>query len=262
MSSYKTRQYPSEKLIKGGCKYFDPNFKRTGNFLINIRGTNGSGKSYTVREILKHFTLVKEFMHGEIHVSDYGAFYLLGSYKNSCGGLDTVGDFYSIAPAVKILIQEKSVLMEGLLWSSVFSAMHLLQHEVREMGHDTIWLGFNYTVETMIERVMSRRLQAENFKPFKVQNLVSKVSPVTHGLNNSIAFGGKVFVGCSEDISTLASTVLARNDDSEFFDWYLKESQWIPDFEKWAEIVRVNPEYEVVQNPAAVNQARSTMSLF
>lgn len=260
---YKDRVYPSERLMRQEkCRPMDPSFKRTGNFLINIRGTNGSGKTYTVRQILSGFKLVREFQQGGIHVSDYGCFYLLGSYESACGGLDTVGDFYTIAPTVKSLIQEKSILMEGLLWSSVFSAMHHLEHDLRAMGHESIWLGFNYTVETMINRVMSRRLEAKNFKPLKVQNLVSKVSPVTHGLNNSIAFGSKVFVGCSEDISLLAATVLRSNDDSEFTDWYLKESQWIPDFEYWNDIVTKDPEHMVHQRQCDIDAHRTTISLF
>lgn len=202
--------YPTPGILKQGCRMLPVNI-HTGNVLVNIRGTNGSGKTYTTRKIVDGFPLIQvhKMTDDNITVYEYEKFFLIGSYESDCGGLDTVHDFYKVAPLALELLKSKSVLMEGLLWSSVFSAMHNLEHQAVEAGHAVVWAGFTYTLDVMVERVVERRLRRGQVEPLKVSNMVHKVRPVFKGLNNAIAFGSNVLLGDSDHLQVNIVKILS-----------------------------------------------------
>ena len=63
--------------------------------IIDLRGTNGSGKSTTVRNVLKHYTLMEQIpASGKPMALRYSwmgrSLFVLGKYDNQCGGCDTI----------------------------------------------------------------------------------------------------------------------------------------------------------------------------
>lgn len=250
---------PSSKITSQGCGQHI-HFIQTGNVLINIRGTNGSGKTYTARRIADQFPLVEQFSMGQIKIYDHGDFYLVGSYENECGGLDTVRDFYTVAPTVLELLKKKSVLMEGLLWSSVYSSMHKLEAQCRLEGHSVVWCGFDYPVSLMIERVLSRRVGKGNIQPLKVSNLIAKVKPVVSGLNHAIYFGSNVLVGDSDFIFENAVKILKNNSIEGI--QFLDEFYSISDHDLWVERLSENSGYEVFPNEEEVKNSQTSTCLF
>lgn len=257
---------PSKGVLKQGCEPV-PTIAHTGNTLVNIRGTNGSGKTYTVRQIVSNFpclsrkTIEVDGAKGlqTIAYYDHGDFYLIGSYENDCGGLDTVRDFYSIAPLALKLLEEKSVLMEGLLWSSVFSSMHKLEHECRTKGHQVVWCGFDYPVETMINRVVERRVKQGNTKPLPIKNLLQKVKPVCSGLNHAIYFGSNVLIGDSDFLQAHVTEILKNNTVDNFP--FKKQYYSISDYDLWKARLDSDEEYSVSPGAELVAASRSTNSL-
>lgn len=247
---------PSPKITAQGCDFLKP-FEHTGNILINIRGTNGSGKTYTTRKIVDQFPIVNRFKTEEgITVYDHGNFYLIGSYDNDCGGLDTVRDFYQVAPLAIELLKTKSVLMEGLLWSSVFSAMHKLEVQAREHGHLSIWCTFDDLIETMIGRVVERRARNGKFTPFPIQNLLSKIAPICSGINHAILFGSKVIIGKSEDLQEKITHIL-KTKSVEGVEFYTDHFE-IEDLQKWKAIIKNDKDYTVLPDEELVRDNQTS----
>lgn len=231
MLTYRDKQYPSKSILKQGCGPI-PKYNHTGNIVVNIRGTNGTGKTYTANLVMNNYQLERRFKHETgVTILDYGKFYVLGSYDTDCGGLDIVKDFYTIHPIVMELIKEKHMLIEGLLWSSVYSAAHKLEQALVQEGHSYIWFGIDGKVEEFINRVISRRASRGEFDPYPLQNLLMKVPPVSHGLNHSILFGSRVFIGTAEQDSQ-AIIKLFETGDPDCIQ-YRKEFYFHEDFEKW-----------------------------
>lgn len=256
MSKYKSTTYPTKVIGKKYGPHAD--YNHTGNFLFNIRGTNGSGKSYTARLVMDKYKLIGEKEVNGIKVLDYDLFYALGTYSSDCGGLDTVRDFYAIHPTVLELIKEKDVLMEGVLWSTVYGSAHELEAALRAGGHSMIWYGFDSNVGDCIERVLSRRASKGNMKPLKVANMLSKVAPVSHGLNHAVHFGSKVVIG---DAQWIANSILTHIDrealefnNEQVYESYSTEPFFIADYDDWEAKLTQDPEFEVSPNSDIIEQ--------
>lgn len=252
--AYKNKQYPTIKDV-----LHHPEQELTGNVLLNIRGTNGSGKSYTVCEITKGRTSTLKMIDG-IKVYDYGDFYVIGSYDKACGGLDTITDFYAIDPLVQKLIKDKHVLMDGLLWSGVFRASHKLSEAIRKEGHQMLWLCMDTTAHKCIDNVMRRRATAGNFKPLDTNNLIKKMIAVTSCHNHAIYYNENVFVGKTDEIVSFANEIIAtgRIDKTK-----LRKEYFF--FEGVEEIAAKPPIVEVpadIRSEVSVKMEKASNSLF
>jgi pantothenate kinase len=94
------------------------NIKRT---IINVRGTNGSGKTTAVRKMLKMFgntPLINDrdkVWAYQVHFEP--EFYVLGRYVDPLDGCDRISTIEKVAEGVKTLSQKGNVLFEGILVS-------------------------------------------------------------------------------------------------------------------------------------------------
>ena len=152
-------------------------FKPSQRLLVNIRGTNGSGKSTIpismkddpdTYEVIrpyqgKHKTILTVF-------PNYG-WVALGDYRNPTGGLDK---FPNKAFTEKVLhyaikkFPEYNVLMEGILASTTYSTYAQMFKEVQELyGIQPVVYYLMPPVEVCIERIKQRN----GGKDFK-ENLV------------------------------------------------------------------------------------------
>jgi hypothetical protein len=147
------------------------------NTVINLRGTNCSGKSSAIRSIMEEVGIAHELKHP---VPGKACGYrlnsglmVIGRYETACGGCDTIHRFSEIADAVVLHSQSSSVLFEGFLWSGIFKSSHELALHLQ--GQAKIIFGMMDTpLQTCIRRVHERRGAAGNHKPFDPANLIAK----------------------------------------------------------------------------------------
>jgi len=143
---------------------------------FNLRGTNGSGKTFTARAILEksravpvEWTTMKRggqkprLYKGELF---YMPIYILGSYEQHCGGCDTIPSVQIVAEMLHKLLFSKTtglVLYEGLMISHMIGTVGHVAH----MFNSQHVMGFLDTpLEICIERVNKRRVDRGNDKPF------------------------------------------------------------------------------------------------
>ena len=101
--------------------------------LINLRGTNGSGKTYLVRRWMQEVGALPyprrknlfgtDTLCGPIQyykLSDGGI--VIGSYENNCGGCDTLGSFAEVENALWERLKERPpyILFEGVIVSHIY----------------------------------------------------------------------------------------------------------------------------------------------
>lgn len=140
--------------------------------IVNIRGCNGSGKTTIVRRFLTK--LPTEPLGGKpgrpagyrVDATPWGLqlpVFVVGSYENTCGGADGIKTQEEIAERVVRAHEHGHVLVEGLLMSKSSDGGHvapiLKQHGAIFAFLDTPW-------DTCLERVLARRAEAGNEKPF------------------------------------------------------------------------------------------------
>jgi len=153
-------------------------FPRTESrrFLLNIRGTNGSGKSVVVRRLMKHFGWKalrdKASKIWAYRLKHKPPLYVLGRYETPCGGCDTIHVFRDVYSLLAKLSEKGSVIFEGLLPSSdvkqtlLFRGSHPGRHFLIGVLDTPVWRCIN--------RVERRRTAKGNRKPLNPTNLISK----------------------------------------------------------------------------------------
>jgi len=156
------------------------------NQIVNIRGCNGSGKTHTVRRFLQR--LPSKALGGKpgrpagyyVDATEWGIarpVYIVGSYENTCGGADGIKTQEEIAERVVAAYSAGHVLVEGMLMSKLSSNGHvapILKQRGAIFGFlDTPW-------ELCLERVLARRLAADNDKPFDPDKTMRSVYNQCH----------------------------------------------------------------------------------
>lgn len=135
--------------------------------LVNIRGTNGSGKSTIPISMMDDpdVYMVEKPYEGRVRqiltVFPNYKWVALGSYAGKTGGLDKFPDKIITEKALWYALKkfpEYDVIMEGILASTVFSTYSDIFHRVEEKYPDTKVIVFNMLppFETCLERVYSR----------------------------------------------------------------------------------------------------------
>jgi hypothetical protein len=140
--------------------------------IINIRGTNGSGKTTAVRAIMNHLRYYKDaetsngvFLH--IYHNPFGeCVAFVGKYEGAVtGGVDRVRHVRDVVPACAEIIPYGHIVMEGLLMSG-------LQQLTKDIADACEGYGVLHalTLDTpstqCIAQTMNRRALAGNEKPF------------------------------------------------------------------------------------------------
>lgn len=141
--------------------------------VINIRGTNGSGKSTTVRRLMsylgdQHFTEVK---HGRVTCYEYHQSYgdrgdvkiaVIGAYKTATGGCDTVKTQDEVCELVRTYASQGwHVIFEGVVISTLHSRYSKLADELLA-GYNipTVFAYMDTPPERCLQNVKARRVAA------------------------------------------------------------------------------------------------------
>jgi hypothetical protein len=147
------------------------------NIVLNIRGTNCSGKSSAVRSVMTEVGIAQELTDPKTgKTCGYrlnSGVVVIGRYETACGGCDTIHSFGEIADAVIRHSRNSSVLFEGFLWSGIFKSSHELAQRLQGQA-SVIFATMNTPLATCISRIAGRRNAAGNHKPFDPANLIAK----------------------------------------------------------------------------------------
>jgi len=163
--------------------------------IIKIHGTSGSGKTTIIRELMKMSDPVPaecvDLKEGRVEAmilhlkSVMKPVVVLGPYgKAHCGGLDAISGTDVHVQLLRRYVEWGHVLYEGLLGSECYGAMGAAS----ELYHgDHLFAFLDTPIETCIERVKQRRLDAGNTKPLNESNTrgrVAKIERLKYRLQN------------------------------------------------------------------------------
>lgn len=144
--------------------------------IINIRGVSGSGKTHAMRGIMEGFPSTRVWFKGRDKVAGMllkvgqRKVFVVGSYREICGGCDTIKDTKAIEELVSHYAGlGRDVLFEGLFISGSHSQWIALADRNPTWDFRVVFLSTKFDV--CVERVRQRRLDRGNDKPWKVENM-------------------------------------------------------------------------------------------
>lgn len=158
--------------------------------IVAIKGTNGSGKSTVVRQLITHLgkqavLRVNNKDAGYSCKYNDGAVFVLGKYKSAaCGGLDSSFSYSGAADdlllCIDTLASKGHVVCEGVIaiTSYGFGRVTRFADKQRHEGHRMIFARIDTPAELCVERVHQRRLEAGNTKSFNPDGLLYKYESV------------------------------------------------------------------------------------
>jgi len=133
--------------------------------ILDIRGTNGSGKSTIVHRLLSRFGNEDVYDEEDNLIGHWIPRFNLavaGRYKRVCGGTDTIKSADEIEGRIRLLNDNFSIVIaEGIMMSHTFQRYHDLATELE----DYRFCFLDTPLDTCIFRVQARRLERGNTKP-------------------------------------------------------------------------------------------------
>jgi len=142
----------------------------SGHKIIKIHGCSGAGKTTAVRQFMLRYDAQpfgpntdkpEAYICGGLERT-----YVLGSYENTCGGMDTVGSAAEVMALLDKYAGLGNVIFEGLLQSTYYGAMGA---HSRRWGDDYIYAFLDTPIETCLERVVARRAASGRNNKFNPQ---------------------------------------------------------------------------------------------
>lgn len=169
--------------------------------IINIRGTNGSGKSTVVRKVMERYPAVMPvFRSGRKRPIGYtckhpyparNTLWVPGHYETACGGCDTittVADAYE--EVERGLEQGYDVLFEGIM--SQDNQQYMLNWAAQPQSYKILVLGLTTDIKDCVVGINARREVRGNTKPLDPKNTISRARSVLNNLSRLQKAGLKV----------------------------------------------------------------------
>lgn len=166
--------------------------------IINIRGTNGSGKTTLARaligadpqpvDLIRYNAPTKRDPQRRLAVEGYGrpgGFLAIGSYKQGCGGMDTIPSFDLQHQAIRKAYdwdgmageRPRHVVCEGVLASTVFGSWG---NFFSGFNKDEVLIAYLDTpLEVCLERIRERQIAAKGeAREIKTDLVANKVKAI------------------------------------------------------------------------------------
>jgi len=154
--------------------------------IVKIHGNSGSGKTTIIRNLFEHatVTLGVEKLGGNPKKPEAYKFmlpgvmlpiYVLGSYENTCGGVDTIPIMDDLVKLIHHYAPLGNVIYEGLLISTYYGTAG---REMNTYGRRHVWAFLDTPLEVCIERVKARRHAAGDERPFNEENTRNRHKPI------------------------------------------------------------------------------------
>jgi hypothetical protein len=150
-----------------------------GNTICNIRGTNGSGKTTAVKQLI-------QYLQGSAMLDERGKIwaynlqhriYVLGRYETPTGGCDGIRTQEEIYAGIRTLAALGNVVFEGFLISGMYARYRELEAGLSSTHH-WIWACLDTPLEKCIEQTVMRRAEKGNTKEFNPKSLEAKFRAV------------------------------------------------------------------------------------
>ena len=148
--------------------------------IINIRGTSGSGKTHTVRSFMEAYGPSLEIFGEDknkpiAHLVHYDMVpvYFIGSYRNVCGGCDSISTQDMACSLVRHFSNFGHVVFEGLLMSHLFARYQALYEELSGYEIPFVFAYMDTPLKLCLERVQQRRTDKGNDKELDPKNTIS-----------------------------------------------------------------------------------------
>lgn len=158
--------------------------------IINIRGTNGSGKSTVVRQVMRHYAAVPVLRTGRRQPIGYACapprahvnkLWVPGHYNTACGGCDTittVADAYE--EVERGLEQGYDVLFEGIMTQD--NQQYMFNWTAQQQSYRILVIGLTTFISDCIDGINSRREARGNSKPVDPKNTIARERSVKNNL--------------------------------------------------------------------------------
>lgn len=147
--------------------------------IINIRGTSGSGKTYFAKSFMEACGNPVEVLHDNRVVATCVYYrlmpvYFIGSYRNVCGGCDTIKTQDMACSLVRHFSQFGHVIFEGLLMSHLYARYAALYDEMVGYGERFIFAFLDTPLDLCLVRIKERRRERGNLTELNPDNTISK----------------------------------------------------------------------------------------
>jgi len=147
--------------------------------IIDIRGTNGSGKTYLVRELIERLGGKKSYYLEDdadriIGYTLQDGTGLLGPYEKAVsGGCDQIRTMDQVCDLVRDMVDDghHTIILEGYIVSHTFSRWHAMAKEMKKRDYKWHFRFLETELEECIRRVKLRRAARGNTNPYDPKNL-------------------------------------------------------------------------------------------
>lgn len=188
--------------------------------VIKVGGCNGSGKTTLARAMLKLYPEMVPIRQGaKIRGYVGGAvgkpnLYVLGSYENVCGGMDTISDKEERLSLVRRYAEmrgDQIVFFEGLITGKTYGAFGVMSEEPKHMGK-WLYAFMDTPFDVCVERVLQRRAAKGNTAPFDPERTMRPTFKGVAAVARRAAEAGHkvVMVNHKSKPETAARALLAR----------------------------------------------------
>ena len=171
-----------------------PAMSRTSRWIINIRGTSGSGKSWVVRQWFQNYP--SEPLYGlfgkrkpeayECAMPGIGhPLFVIGPYETPCGGCDAIQPYGLILDLLRKYAARGNVLFEGLLIGDTYGSVGALLDQLSGEGVSSAVIRLNTPLEECLKRVQQRRAERGDSRPLNAKNTIAHFE---RSLNSRRAF--------------------------------------------------------------------------
>lgn len=166
-----------------------PRFPRSLHRIVNIRGTNGSGKSHIIHQIIKKFGVKRLVDTGKIDklgkIWGYRILgmkrptYILGRYESQCGGCDVFQTrpdkkcMEMVQDGLRELSKRGDVLFEGIIVSGVAGRWIPMSKELSERAH-FIFGVLDTPLQKCLDRIQRRKDKRGDKRPWSPYNTTQK----------------------------------------------------------------------------------------
>lgn len=167
--------------------------------ILKIHGCSGAGKTTAVRQYMASLPGFRPIRNTvgkiEAYIDEGSKGIVLGSYENTCGGMDTVGSAAQVCALLDMYDGMGDIIFEGLLQSTYYGAMG--KHSQR-FGDRYIYAFLDTPIELCLERVIARRAASGRNNKFDPQLTRDKHATIEHlkdkMLSGAIGFKHRVAI--------------------------------------------------------------------
>lgn len=167
---------------------------------FNLRGTNGSGKTFVARALIEQFHAepceysergkVRSYLGSVGSAEEARPIIFIGSYLAQCGGCDTIPSVSIVADMLRSYLRNSQlglVFYEGLMISHMIGTVGAA---AKEWGHDHVMGFLDTPLEVCVSRVRARREErGADGAGFDPKNIVADWPRVRAARQNAINQG-------------------------------------------------------------------------